>query len=281
MVQTQVYSTLARGIAGEYADDGPHREYGYILKANTIEGAAATATISMTANPTSGATITIGSVTYTFVNEPAAANELKIGDSLEATVYTLTATINGDGTVGTDYYEGTTTPLGFVIADAQDQNTIKLTATEEGVSGNAIALAASEATVTAFSGGVDETVYLPTISYAFTHTDENGVTQVGGTGEFAGVLVNPKLYANYLNLQPVMTLPSGIQGGLSTFGNIYIQPESAFEIGFVAAYDNLTGKINAYVNEDAVPSGFTVIPNAKFAKYSGAAGEVAILQLGN
>ena len=281
MVQTQVYSTLAKGIVGEYADDGPHREYGYILNANTIAGVAAAGSLAFTANPADGDTVTIGAVVYRFKTTMEQANDIQIGSALTNTLASLEKTVNGEGAAGTDCYAGSS-PVSNVTASVSG-STLNLTAKETGIAGNAIALASSDANVTptAFSGGTDDTVYLPMIAHAFTHTGENGTAQVGGTGKFAGVLVNPKMYTNYLNLQPTMTLPSGIQGGLSTFGNIYVQPDTAFEIGFVAAYDNLTGKINAYVNEGAVPSGATIIPNAKFAKYSGAAGEVATLQLGD
>lgn len=281
MVQTQVNSTLAKGITGEYADDSPHREQGYILNANTIEGAAASGSLAFGANPADNDTVTIGAVVYRFKNTLEQANDIKIGTAATNTVTSLEAAVNGDGTAGTDYFEGTS-PVNGVTASASG-TTLTLTADENGAQGNSIALSSSDENVTptAFSGGVNDTVYLPTIAHAFTHTDENGVAQVGGTGVFAGVLVNPKMFANYLNLNPTLTLPSGIQGGLCTFGHIYIQPDTAFAIGNVAAFDKLTGKINAYVNAEAVPSGSTLIPNAKFIKYSGAAGDVATLELNN
>lgn len=281
MVQTQVNKVLAKGIAGEYADDSPNREQGYILNANTIEGAAATGSLAFTSNPTDNDTVTIGAVVYRFKNTLEQANDVKIGSAAANTVTSLEAAVNGDGTAGTDYFEGTS-PVNGVTASASG-TTLTLTADENGAQGNSIALSSSDENVTptAFSGGVNDTVYLPTIAHAFTHADENGVAQVGGTGVFAGVLVNPKMFANYLNLNPTLTLPSGIQGGLCTFGHIYIQPDTAFAIGNVAAFDKLTGKINAYVNAEAVPSGSTLIPNAKFIKYSGAAGDIATLELNN
>lgn len=281
MVQTQVNKVLAKGIAGEYADDSPHREQGYILNANVIEGSAASGSLAFSANPADNDTVTIGAVVYRFKSTLEQANDVKIGAAATNTVASLEAAVNGDGTPGTDYFEGTS-PVNGVTASASG-TTLTLTADENGAQGNSIALSSSDENVTptAFSGGVNDTVYLPTIAHAFTHADENGVAQVGGTGVFAGVLVNPKMFANYLNLNPTLTLPSGIQGGLCTFGHIYIQPDTAFAIGNVAAFDKLTGKINAYVNAEAVPSGSTLIPNAKFIKYSGAAGDIATLELNN
>lgn len=281
--QKQINQFLARGVEGEYADDSPRRESGYILMANVTAGAAATGKLAFAANPSDGDTVTIGSVTYRFETTLAQANDVKIGAVLADTLASLEKTVNGEGISGTDYYADTVTPLTDVIATVNG-NALDLTAQEEGVSGNAIALASSAAnvTVTAFAGGVDEVSVLPQIACAFTETaNGDGVAQVGGEGLFAGILVNPKQFANYMGLNPTLSIPSGIQGGLCTFGHVYVKPASSFQIGFVAAFDKATGKINAYANESVVPSGMTLIKNARFIKYAGDANTVAVLELGN
>lgn len=282
MFQTQVNRFLAQGIEGEYADDSPHREDGFVLLANTIDGAAATGALAFTANPTDGDTVTIGSVVYRFKDTLAQANDIKIGTAITNTLDSLEKTINGEGEEGTDYFAGTTTPLSVVTASVSGQ-TLNLTATEAGIAGNSIALASSGSNVTptAFSGGADEVAYLPTFACAFTHAAENGQAVLGGEGVFAGVLVNPKMYANYLNLKPTLKLPNGTQGGLCTFGHIFVRSQSAYAIGNIAAYDKTTGAINAYVNAEAVPANAVVIPNARFIKYAGDAGTVGVLELGN
>ena len=281
MVQTQVNKVLAKGIAGEYADDSPNREQGYILNANVIEGAAATGSLAFTSNPTDNDTVTIGAVVYRFKSTLEQANDVKIGSAATNTVASLEAAVNGDGTPGTDYFAGTS-PVNGVTASALG-TTLTLTADENGAQGNSIALSSSDENVTptAFSGGVNDTVYLPTIAHAFTHTDENGAAQVGGTGVFAGVLVNPKMFANYLNLNPTLTLPSGIQGGLCDFGHVFVRSLSDFAPGYVAAYDPESGKISAYVNSEAVPESSVAIERAKFIRFSGNAGEIGVLELGN
>lgn len=283
MVQTQVNRFLAQGVVGEYADDSPRREQGYILLSNTIAGAAATSSLAFTANPADGDTVTIGSVVYRFETTPSQANDIKIGSAVANTIESLQKTINGDGVEGTDYFAGTTTPLSIVTASVSSQ-TLNLTATTLGVVGNSYALASSDENVTptAFSGGVNPVEYAPQFACAFTQSSQgDGFAQIGGTGVFAGVLVNPKMYANYLNLNPTLQLPNGSQGGLCTFGHIFVKSSSAFQIGNIAAYDNLTGAISAYVNAEAVPANATVIPNAKFIKYSGDAGTTGVLELGN
>ena len=256
MFQTQVNRFLARGIEGEYADDSPRREQGYILLANTIDGAAATGALAFTANPADGDTVTIGSVVYRFKDTLAQANDIKIGTAVTNTLASLEKTINGDGEEGTDYFAGTTTPLSIVTASVSSQ-TLNLTATEAGIAGNSIALASSDENVTptAFSGGADEVSYLPQFACAFTHAAENGQAVLGGEGVFAGVLVNPKI--------------------------IFVKSQSAYAIGNIAAYDKTTGAINAYVNTEAVPENAVVIPNARFIKYAGDAGTVGVLELGD
>ena len=135
MFQTQVNRFLARGIEGEYADDSPRREQGYILLANTIDGAAATGSLAFAANPADGDTVTIGSVVYRFKDTLAQANDIKIGTAVANTLASLEKTINGDGEEGTDYFAGTTTPLSIVTASVSSQ-TLNLTATEAGIAGN-------------------------------------------------------------------------------------------------------------------------------------------------
>lgn len=132
------------------------------------------------------------------------------------------------------------------------------------------------------SNTVDDVEYPPVVANAFTFSaDNDGYAQVGGSGVFAGVLVNPKQFANYQGLNATLELPSGLQGGLCTFGHIYVKPATAYTIGSVAAFDTTTGAINAYDSSADVPSGYTLIENAKFIKYSGEADTIAVLELGN
>ena len=281
MFQTKVNQFLAKGVEGEYADDSPHREQPYVLLAQTTEGTAATGSLAFTANPADGDTVTIGSVVYRFKTTLEQANDIKIGSAATDTVLSLEKAVNDDGEEGTDYFAGTS-PVDTVTA-AASSSTLNLTAKEAGVAGNSIALASSDGNVTptAFAGGTDSTSILPQFGYAFTNGAEDGTAIIGGEGVFAGVLTNPKMYANYANLKPSMTLPNGSQGGLCTFGHLFVKSAAKFAIGNIAAYDKTTGAISAYVNSEAVPANAVVIPNSRFIKYSGDAGTVAVLELGN
>ena len=280
--QTTVNQYLARGVEGEYADDSPRRESGYILNAQVTDGVAAEGTLTFAANPTANDTITIANVTYTFKSTLAAANDIKIGANLAATLTSFAKAINGTGVAGTDCYAGTTDLSALVEASASS-TVVTLTAIEEGVEGNYIALASSaaNATVSAFAGGVAPDVVLPKIACAFTENGTDGQAVIGGNGVFAGVFVQPKMYVNYQNLNATLEVPDGSQGGLCTFGHINIKPATAFAPGYVAAFNKATGAINAYSAAGNIPANSTQIQNAKFIKVSGNPGDLAILQLGD
>lgn len=121
----------------------------------------------------------------------------------------------------------------------------------------------------------------PTVGCAFTQGTADNEAVVGGTGAYLGVLVEPKQYANYANLNPSLAVNPGTFGEICDMGHIYIASATEVKPGYVAAFDNATGAISAYANAEAIPaSGYTQIPG-KFIKVSAAAGQVAILELGS
>jgi hypothetical protein len=83
-------------------DQAPAPIYGYTV------GTSSVGDIRCDTNPTDNDTIVIGLKTYRFKNTLAAANDVKIGASTTATMLSLSKAINLNGTVGTDYYTGTT-----------------------------------------------------------------------------------------------------------------------------------------------------------------------------
>jgi hypothetical protein len=90
-------------------------------------------------NPSDGDTVTVGSITYTFRNTLAAANDVKIGASAAATVTSLAKAIDGNGVIGTDYNTGTLpSPEAWT---AQTASPLTITARKGGTAGNSIALA--------------------------------------------------------------------------------------------------------------------------------------------
>ena len=108
-------------------------------------------------------TVTIAGVVFTFVaalSAPVVPNEVLVGISDSASLDNLIAAINGAAGAGTTYSTGTVRPSG-VSAGAGAGDTMDLSATVAGVSGNTI-LTASSLTAGGWSapslfGGVDAT----------------------------------------------------------------------------------------------------------------------------
>lgn len=280
MVQKSVYTAQALGVPGEFYDDSPRRVAPYILRSAAGEIAAA-GSIAFAGNPADGDTVTVGETTYKFKTDMAAANDIKLGSSQSDSIATLVKVINGTGASGTDYYAVTTTPNASAAASASGAE-VTITAKTAGTAGNSVALAATGSVMTAsgstLEGGALSTV-LPTVACVFTAGDEDNEAVIGGEGAFRGVLVGPKQYANYMNLEATMSLPDGSIGQLATMGHILVKVGNAVSPDDAAVYNNVTGEISGIESSGSAPAGSTKIPNAKFILRSAAAGETAILEI--
>ncbi len=280
MVQKSVYTAQALGVPGEFYDDSPRRVAPYILRSAAGEIAAA-GSIAFAGNPADGDTVTVGETTYKFKTDMAAANDIKLGSSQSDSIATLVKVINGTGASGTDYYAGTTTPNASASASASGAEAT-ITAKTAGTAGNSVALAATGSVMSVsgstLEGGALSTV-LPTVACVFTAGDEDNEAVIGGEGAFRGVLVGPKQYANYMNLEATMSLPDGSIGQLATMGHILVKVGNAVSPDDAAVYNNVTGEISGIESSGSAPAGSTKIPNAKFILRSAAAGETAILEI--
>lgn len=274
MVQKSVYTAQALGVPGEFYDDSPRRVAPYILRSAAGEIAAA-GSIAFAGNPADGDTVTVGETTYKFKTDMAAANDIKLGSSQSDSIATLVKVINGTGA------SGTTTPNTSAAASASGAE-VTITAKTAGTAGNSVALAATGSVMTAsgstLEGGALSTV-LPTVACVFTAGDEDNEAVIGGEGAFRGVLVGPKQYANYMNLEATMSLPDGSIGQLATMGHILVKVGNAVSPDDAAVYNNVTGEISGIESSGSAPAGSTKIPNAKFILRSAAAGETAILEI--
>lgn len=95
------------------------------------------------------------------------------------------------------------------------------------------------------SGGNPEpTAYPPGSALA-------GTAQVGGTGIFAGILVNPLEQALFGSasvgggLSPSLIVPDYAIGALATFGQWFVSLASAANVGNLVFYDNTTGALDS------------------------------------
>lgn len=107
--------------------------------------------------------------------------------------------------------------------------------------------------------------------------------QIGGTGRFAGILVNPGEYISYAPIgEATYTLPDGAEAGLCSMGHVWVIATNEITNGYLAAYDTTTGEIYGYAQgteASALPSGQAFIPNATLVKFNSVAGNYAVLEM--
>lgn len=106
-----------------------------------------------------------------------------------------------------------------------------------------------------------------TIGFAFTHDNSGavpnpalnapsaGLARVGGTGAFAGILVNPKVYATGGGsagpLSPTLNLPNNAIGELLAMGEIFVSLPAAANVGDAVLYNTTTGALQSQANSSA------------------------------
>ncbi len=78
-----------------------------------------------------------------------------------------------------------------------------------------------------------------------------GTAQVGGTGTFAGILINSKQYVNFGTagnpLAPTITLPDYEWGSICYFGQVWVSIDNLPNIGDLPTYNPATGAISSIV----------------------------------
>ena len=282
MLQTSVNAKQAFGLVGTFYDDSARRVAPYNVQSNPATSAKAEGEVTIGAQPTANDTVTIADKTYKFVSALSAANDVKLGSDAAGTIANLTAAINGAAGEGTTY--GTGTVANAYVAATAGSGKVALEAKQAGAAGNAIALSASFTSasneVVPFSGGADAGAAAK-IGCAFTvDSSDKSKAIVGGTGVFAGILCSPHELV-IKGLDASLEVASGTIGELATFGHIIVTPKTSVSVGYVAAYDNVTGEIAGYSAAGSIPAGSTQIPNSKFVFVDALANEPAVLELGN
>src|SRR5574337_510740 len=119
----------------------------YTFKTALTEAKATATLTSNNTNVSEDDTVTINGVTYTFRATPRNANDIQIGASADASLGSLAHAINGDGTVGTDYFTGTQ-PVPGLSSSTVSAHAMTLTANAIGTAANSYGLATTAATLT-------------------------------------------------------------------------------------------------------------------------------------
>jgi len=116
-----------------------------------------------------------------------------------------------------------------------------------------------------------------TIGLAFTKSNitniaSQGGAVVAGSSLFAGILVNPKVYASYGSvggnpLDPTLFLGPNSQGEFLTMGTIVVTLVGAANIGDLVQYEIATGILSAIEPGTSPATGFALVPNAVVWNY--------------
>ena len=125
---------------------------------------------------------------------------------------------------------------------------------------------------------------------AYTVLSE-GKAQAGGTGYFAGILINPKSQVSRGSLSggtlaPTLTLPNYTVGELLRQGSVLVFITTTAAIGDLVQYNTTTGVLSTI---PAVPAGTTptpsagcaLIPNAYVEKYTVTTAGLAVIHINN
>jgi hypothetical protein len=119
---------------------------------------------------------------------------------------------------------------------------------------------------------------------AYTVVSE-GVAMAGGTGYFAGILANPKVYASIGTtvggpLAPTMQLPDGDEAELVTeTSGLVITTPDAGNIGDNIIFNNATGALSILASGTVVPGGSTLIPGASVTRFTVSAAGLAVIEM--
>ena len=116
---------------------------------------------------------------------------------------------------------------------------------------------------------------------AFTIVSQ-GIAQAGGTGIYAGILVNPKsspsVGAGGAPLNPTLTLPNYYQAEIATMGSFIVYLPAAANIGDLVVFNTTTGALSTIPPSGTLPVG-TAFAFAAVDYYSISGAGLAVITL--
>ena len=114
---------------------------------------------------------------------------------------------------------------------------------------------------------------------------QDGFVAAGGTGVFAGILVNPLVYATQGSaagaLAPTLLLPNQAEAEFLKMGTIIVELTTAAAIGNDVHFVKATGELLAVAAGTAPAVGNAVVPNTKVVRQNIGAAGLAYIQLTN
>lgn len=127
------------------------------------------------------------------------------------------------------------------------------------------------------------------VGFAFTKSNSTNIATQGGSitaGStiFAGILVNPKIYASYgpasgNPLDPTMFLSGNSIGEFMTMGTIVVNLTGAANIGDLVQYNTTTGALSAIEPGTSATTGNALIPNCVVWNYPIAGAGVTAIRI--
>ena len=110
---------------------------------------------------------------------------------------------------------------------------------------------------------------------------EDGVAQAGGTGAFAGFLINPKAHASFGTaaggpLAPTLTLANETVADILNMGSLFVALPAPAAIGDLVVYNTTTGVLATVVPAGPIPVGFA-FAHAKVDRYNVTAAGIAVI----
>lgn len=120
---------------------------------------------------------------------------------------------------------------------------------------------------------IEENENTAQVGCVFTFASEKSV-KCGGDGDFAGICINPKSYANG-------EVKAGMVAEICSMGRVLVEVKQDVEAGMLGVYEVATGEVAGKKAGEATPSGYADIPNSTFEIFDAKAGSTAVLKLTN
>ena len=316
--QSTVNITYAFGVPGEQIQDEPFRAESLIMNSSgtpnivgyaftksnqtnvaSVGGTPRTATGSITASAV-GNTITTATISGFVMTVTAigAGSVLAAGQTLATgtggavapgtvIVSQLTGTAGSTGTYQVNISQTVTTGSILVSGGGLTVTVNASAVLQPGdlLSGGTLA---AGTTITAYGTLTGAAGSTGTAAISTSTASTSGTVTVAAQGPgivFAGILVNPKVYASIGTtagtLTPTLTLPDNAQGEFCTMGTVVVQMAGPANVGDLVQFATATGALSAVAPGSSATGGNVLIPNCVVWRFPTVANGLCAIRLTN